>query len=94
MAIENWSIFLNGRKFIVYSDHKPLDSLLNKKDPHPGLERWIIRLEIYDFEKRFKPDKEIIVADMLLRLFDENDVNNNAEDEYFDIIIAADIIRK
>ena len=26
---------------------------------------------------------------MLSRIFDENDINNNAEDKYFDIIIAA-----
>ena len=89
MAVENWSIFLYGRKFIVYSDHKPLAWLLNKKDPHPRLERWIIRLAVYEFEIRYKPGKENIVADMLSRLFDENDVNNNPEDEYFDIIIAA-----
>ena len=74
----------------MYSDHKHLAWLLNKKDTHPRLDRWIIRLAAYEFEIRYKPGKEHIVADMLSRLFDENDVNNNREDEYFDIIIAAE----
>ena len=71
MAVENWSVYLYGRKFIVYSDHKPLAWLLNKKDPHPRLERWIIRLAIFEFEIRYKPGKEYIVADILSRLFGE-----------------------
>ena len=29
MAVENWSVFLYGRKFVVYSDHQPIAWLLN-----------------------------------------------------------------
>ena len=63
--------------------------LLNKKNPYPRLERWLIRLGIYQFEIRYKPGLENVVADMLSRLFDEDAVNANIEDEYFDILIAA-----
>ena len=89
MAVEHWSSYLYGKKFIIYSDHKPLAWLLNKKSPHPRVERWIIRLAIYEFEIRYKPGRENIVADMLSRLFDENDVNENPEDDYFDVLVAA-----
>ena len=81
--------FLYGRKFILYYDHNHLAWLLYKKDPHARLERLIIRIAVYEFEVRYIPGKENIVADMLSRLLDENDVNNNPEDEYFHIIIAA-----
>ena len=49
MAVELWSSYLYGKEFIIYSDHKPLAWLLNKKSQHPRLERWIIRLAIYEF---------------------------------------------
>ena len=89
MAVEHWSSFLYGKKFIIYSDHKPLAWLLNKKSSHPRLERWIIRLAISEFEIRYKPGRENIVADMLSRLFEENEVNENPKDDYFDVLIAA-----
>ena len=89
MAIEHWSSFLYGKKFMVYSDHKPLAWLLNKKNPHPRLERWVLRLSIYEFEIRYKPGHENIVADALSRLFDENEINENPDDDFFDILIAA-----
>ena len=49
----------------------------------------MIRLGIYQFEIRYKPGRENVVADMLSRLFDDDAVNENMEDEYFDILIAA-----
>ena len=69
MAVEHWSSYLYGKKFIIYSDHKPLAWLLNKKSPHPRLERWIIRLVIYELEIQYKPGREKVVADMLSWLF-------------------------
>ena len=89
MAIENWSGFLYGCKFTVFTDLKPLAWLLNKKDPHPRLERWMIRLAIYELEICYKPGRENVVADALSRLFNENEINENKGDEYFDILIAA-----
>ena len=62
---------------------------MNKKITHPRLERWVLRLAIYEFEIRFKPGHENIVANALSRLFDENDINENPDDDFFDILIAA-----
>ena len=67
----------------------PFAWLLNKKSPHPRLERWIIRLAIYEFEIQFKPGRGNVVEDMLSRLFEENDANENSEDDHFDVLIAA-----
>lgn len=41
MAVENWKCYLYGKKFIVYSDHQPLAWLVNKRNPHQRLERWL-----------------------------------------------------
>ena len=81
VMVEHWSFYLYGKKIIIYSDHKPLAWLLNKKYPHPKQERWIIRLPIYEFEIRYKPARGNVVAEMLSRLFEENDVNENSEDD-------------
>ena len=69
MAVEHLSSYLYGKKFIIYTDHKPPAWLLNKKSLHPRLERWIIRLVIYELEIQYKPGREKVVADMLLWLF-------------------------
>ena len=45
--------------------------------------------EIYEFEMRCKPGRENIVTDMLSPLFEEHGVNENPEDDYFDVLIAA-----
>ena len=44
MAVEHWSSYLYGKKFIIYSDHKPLAWMLNKNhrihDSKDGLFVW------------------------------------------------------
>lgn len=77
MAIEHWKETLYGSEFTVFTDHQHLTWLLNKKDPHPRLERWMIRLSLYRFTLVYKPGKENIVVDMLSRLPDENTLNND-----------------
>ena len=88
MAIEHWHTYLYGRKFVVYTDHQPLAWLLNKKNPHPRLERWLIRLAQYRFEIKYRKGIENVVADALSRLPNENQVNENINDDYFDTLVA------
>lgn len=70
--------YLFGRKFTLYTDHKPLTYALNLKDPHSKLIRWKLRLEEYDYEIRHRPGKQNIVADGLSRI--HNEVNLNEQD--------------
>ena len=88
MAIEHWHTYLYGRKFVVYTDHQPLAWLLNKKNPHPRLERWLIRLAQYRFEIKYRKGIENVVADALSRLPNENQVNENINNDYFDTLVA------
>lgn len=88
MAVEYWKTYLYGRKFINYSDHQPLTWLLTKKDPHPRLERWIMRLSLYQYEIVYKKGTENIVADALSRLANQSDVNSDEDDDYHDVLIA------
>jgi hypothetical protein len=89
MAVEFFHPFLYGKRFTIYTDHLPLTFLMNKKNPHPRLERWILRLSLYDFIIKFRPGKKNIVADFLSRLNDEDDTNPNQDDDYHDQLVAS-----
>lgn len=68
-----WSIthfrpYLFGKKFVVITDHKPLQWLCNLKDPTSRLMRWRIKLEEYDFKIEHKAGKYNLNADALSRI--------------------------
>jgi hypothetical protein len=88
MAVEHFHLMLYGRDFIIYTDHKPLSHLPNRRTVQPRLERWLMRLSIYKFKILHKSGKENIIADFLSRLAAPNDVNTNKDDDYFDIVVA------
>lgn len=73
--------YLYGRKFTLYTDHKPLTFALNLKDPHHKLVRWKLRLEEFDYEIRHRPGRQNVVADGLSRMPNETDELETAPEE-------------
>lgn len=67
-AVKHFRPYLYGRKFIIYSDHKPLHWLFNVKDPGSRLVRWRLKLEEYDYEIQYKKGSTNNQADCLSRL--------------------------
>lgn len=64
--------FLYGQKFIIFSDHKPLEIIfgskkINKVTAH-RLQRWAIILAQYDYEIRYRKASMMGNADALSRL--------------------------
>lgn len=59
--------YLYGQKFIVVTDHKPLQWLFNCKDPSSKLIRWRLKLEEFDYEIVHKKGKMNCNADSLSR---------------------------
>ena len=88
MAVEYFHQYLYGKHFKVHTDHQPLTWISTKKNVHPRLERWIMRLSIYSFDIVYKPGSENIVPDCFSRIEDENNVDHEAED-YLDNLVAA-----
>ena len=55
-AIEHFRLFLLGTEFDVVTDHKALEAIFNnpKSKPPARIERWIIRLQPYNFRVIYK----------------------------------------
>lgn len=72
-GVKRFHQYLAGRKFVILSDHQPLQHLFNeKKSISPmasaRIQRWALILAAYDYHIRYKPGKEHANADLLSRL--------------------------
>ncbi|KAL7289152.1 hypothetical protein TKK_0017096 [Trichogramma kaykai] len=66
-----------GRKFTLQSDHEPLNWMHSRKDPGQRLMRWMFKFSDYDFDFKYKPGKENVVADGLSIIPPERDLSQN-----------------
>lgn len=67
--------YLYGRKFTLYTDHKPLTYSLNLKEPNQRLIHWRLSLAEFDYDVHYKPGKQNVVADGLSRVTHEININ-------------------
>lgn len=67
-AIKHFRPYLYGRKFEVYSDHRPLVYLFTLSDPSSRLTKFRLSLEEYNFDVIYKKGCENVVADALSRI--------------------------
>ena len=68
VALRQWHTYLFGNKFIGRSDHNPLLTIRNKKDPQEKITRWLMELEEYDFVIEHVSGIKNIKADFLTRI--------------------------
>jgi hypothetical protein len=87
--------YLYGKRFVVETDHKPLETIFKKplsKCPL-RLQRLRITLQNYDIEVRYKPGKHLYLADALSRAhYDDKDciINENDIQAQIDLIQLSD----
>lgn len=67
-AVKNFRPYLYGRRFTIYTDHRPLAWLNSIKEPNSKLTRWKLRLAEFDYDIVYKNGKQNCVADALSRL--------------------------
>ena len=82
---ERFHTFVYSKRFTVESDHKPLEMIHLKNlsaAPH-RLQRMLLRIQPYDIGIKYKPGKEVAVADLLSR---QPSSNNESID--FDVQIS------
>ena len=68
-ACQCFSTYLLGRSFIAESDHKPLEMIAMKNlvNAPPRLQRMLLELQRYDVTIKYRPGKEMQLADALSR---------------------------
>ena len=59
--------YLQGARFCIRTDHAPLRSVMNAKDPEGQLARWIEFLSTFDFEIQYRVGERHQNADALSR---------------------------
>ena len=66
--------YVFGKEFSVESDHKPLEMITAKNitSAPPRLQRMLLEVQGYDFKIKYRPGKEVMLADGLSRLPNES----------------------
>ncbi|GJZ44693.1 putative reverse transcriptase domain-containing protein [Tanacetum coccineum] len=66
-ALRLWRHYLYKTKYVVYTDHKSLQYILDQKELNMRQRRWIEFLSDYDYKIHYHPGKANVVADALSR---------------------------
>ncbi|GJW96540.1 putative reverse transcriptase domain-containing protein [Tanacetum coccineum] len=64
-ALKMWRHYLYGTKCVVFTDHKSLQPILDQNELNMRQHRWLELLCYYDYEIRYYPGKENVMADAL-----------------------------
>lgn len=72
-AVKHFRPYLYGRKFQIFSDHRPLVYLFGMNNPSSRLTKFRLILEEYDFTINYIPGKENVTADALSRISIESE---------------------
>ena len=82
-ALERFHQYTYGKTVDVELDHKPLEAITQKALCHapPRLQRMLLRLQKYDFILRYKPGKDLNIADTLLRAYIPDCSSDRMEEE-------------
>ena len=87
-ACERFNMYVSGQSFELETDHKPLERVYSRTSkPCARIERWVLRLQGYDFKVVYRPGKTNI-ADALSRL---NSLDQVDHGEDYDFVRAIAI---
>lgn len=67
-GVKHFRPYLFGRKFVIYTDHRPLVHLFSMTNPSSRLIKFRLFLEEYNFEVLYIKGSENVVADALSRI--------------------------
>ena len=107
-GVTKYYMYLFGRKFVLRTDHKPLQKIFAPDSATPvlaaaRLQRWSLLLSSYHYEIEFKPSAEVANADALSRLQLGYKKDASVEEEIFRVasqqlnkhpVSATDIARE
>lgn len=83
-AMRKFAHYLLGKPFTLYTDHKALEAMLTKKDfGSERIQKWLHVIEPFDFVPVYRPGKELVVADALSRMNEDDQKSSHAVDETY-----------
>ena len=89
-ACERFSLYVFGSSFELETDHKPLEHIYSKKSrPSARIERWVLRLQGYDYKVVYKPGR-CNIADALSRLGIEKSIDKSGDKYDFARMVVTD----
>lgn len=67
-SMEKFSYYLQGREFLLVTDHKALEELKQKKEFGTArIRRWFEKIEQFQFKVQYRPGKTIVQSDAFSR---------------------------
>lgn len=66
-ALSKWRVYLEGRRFTVYTDHATLQHFPEQPKLSRRQARWMEKMQEYDFVIKYLPGKQNVVADAVSR---------------------------
>jgi hypothetical protein len=66
-AVEHFCVYLYGMHFTVFNDCNAIRATALKKDLHPRVARWWVKLQDYDFTIEYRPGCKVAHVDYLSR---------------------------
>jgi transposase InsO family protein len=66
-ALSKWRVYLEGRRFTVYTDHATLQHFPEQPKLSRRQARWMEKMQEYDFIIKYLPGKQNVVADAVSR---------------------------
>ena len=90
-ACEKFHPYVYGVPFELVTDHKPLEVIYGPKSkPCVCIERWVLRMQPYNFKVKYEPGPKII-ADPLSRLVGNSETKGNhlSEAEEYLLFVAV-----
>lgn len=81
-SVEHFRVYLYGIHFTVYTDCNSVRATALKKNLHPRVARWWIKLQDYDFAIEYRPGNKMVHVDYLSR-------NPPVDDEECELKVCA-----
>jgi len=66
-AVKKWHQYLLGQHFKIFTDQKSLHTLLSLTIQTSKQQKWTAKLQGYDFQILYRPEKQNVVVDALSR---------------------------
>ena len=90
-ACERFTIYVSGQHFELETDHKPLEHIYSTTSkPCARIERWVLRLQSYDFKVVYRPGRANI-ADALSRLNSSRQLGTGEEFDWVRAIVENSV---